>query len=211
MPLLGAALEACVGPFGQHRGEEPSNRARLRPRRALGPAVGELVAALGAGRQVIVSSFWPRRSPWPRGQAHPDVATGLLYVRAMAPEAAVSAALDRGCSALHPGRRPGHRRPGGGRPRRRPGRLCLDGQRPGLAGRGPGPRGRHGDHRRRAVGPGRSRCPALNGHLASPTGRSRALPLVASGLRGLQLDWSERRISSTMRGHERRCMREADP
>jgi glycerophosphoryl diester phosphodiesterase len=101
LPLLGAVLEACEGLSINIEVKNLPTEPGFDPDDHLASAVGELVAELELGREVIVSSFWPPALTAAR-VTHPDVATGLLYVRAMAPEAAVSAALDRGCSALHP-------------------------------------------------------------------------------------------------------------
>jgi glycerophosphoryl diester phosphodiesterase len=101
VPLLEPALEACDGLSVNIEVKNLPNEPGFDPDDHLARAVGELVAGLEPGREVIVSSFWPSALTAARA-VHPDVATGLLYARAMAPEVAVSAALERGCSALHP-------------------------------------------------------------------------------------------------------------
>jgi glycerophosphoryl diester phosphodiesterase len=101
VPLLGPALEACEGLSVNIEVKNLPNEPGFDPEDRLARLVGELVGGLGPGRDVIVSSFWPPALTAVRA-VHPDIATGLLFARSMAPEAAVSAAVDRGCSALHP-------------------------------------------------------------------------------------------------------------
>ncbi len=101
VPLLEPALEACEGLSVNIEVKNLPNEPGFDPDDHLASAVGELVASLEPRHEVIVSSFWPPALTAARA-THPDVATGLLYARAMAPDAAVGAALDRGCSALHP-------------------------------------------------------------------------------------------------------------
>ena len=101
MPLLVAALEACVGMSVNVEVKNLPNEPGFDPGDQLAREVADVVAALGPGREVIVSSFWPPALVAVRN-AQADVHTGLLYARAMAPDAAVEAAEENGCCALHP-------------------------------------------------------------------------------------------------------------
>jgi glycerophosphoryl diester phosphodiesterase len=101
VPLLAAALEACDGLSVNIEVKNLPNEPSFDPDDHLARAVGDLVARLGPGRDVIVSSFWPPALV-AVCDAHPDIPTGLLYARPMSTDAAVTAALDRGCTALHP-------------------------------------------------------------------------------------------------------------
>jgi glycerophosphoryl diester phosphodiesterase len=101
VPLLAAALEACDGLSVNVEVKNLPNEPGFDPDDHLARAVGDLVARLGPGREVIVSSFWPPTLIAVR-VANPDVPTGLLLARPMAADAAVTAALERGCTALHP-------------------------------------------------------------------------------------------------------------
>lgn len=101
VPLLAAALEACEGLSVNVEVKNLPNEPGFDPDDHLALAVADLVAALDTGRDVVVSSFWPPALVAVRN-AQPDVVTGLLYARAMTPDAAVAAAAEHGCCALHP-------------------------------------------------------------------------------------------------------------
>ncbi len=101
VPLLGAALEACAGLSVNVKVKNLPNEPGFDPDDHLARAVADVVAALGTGRNMIVSSFWPPALVAVRN-AQPEVVTGLLYARAMEPAAAVTAATEHGCAALHP-------------------------------------------------------------------------------------------------------------
>ena len=101
VPLLAAAFEATDGLSVNVEVKNLPGEPGFDPEDQLARAVAAMVAGLGPGREVVVSSFWPPALVAAR-DAQPDVATGLLYARPMAPEAAVAAALDHGCRALHP-------------------------------------------------------------------------------------------------------------
>jgi glycerophosphoryl diester phosphodiesterase len=102
VPLLGAALEACEGLSVNVEVKNLPNEPGFDPGDHLARAVADVVAAaLDAGHEVMVSSFWPAALVAVRG-TQADIATGLLYARPMAPEAAVAAAREHGCAALHP-------------------------------------------------------------------------------------------------------------
>ncbi len=101
VPLLEAALAAAEGMAVNVEIKDLPGEPGFDPEERLAEAVGRLLASEAPGREVIVSSFWPPALTAVRA-VHPEVPTGLLYAREMAPEAAVAAAAASGCSAIHP-------------------------------------------------------------------------------------------------------------
>ncbi len=101
VPLLGTVLETTDGLSVNIEIKNLPGEPGFDPDDRLARLVGELLVGVDPGRHVVVSSFWPPALTAVR-RAHPEAVTGLLYARALAADAAVAAALERGCRALHP-------------------------------------------------------------------------------------------------------------
>lgn len=101
VPLLAAVLEATEGLSVNVEVKNLPTEPGFDPDDRLARAVADLAAALPPGREVVVSSFWPGALEAVRDR-QPAVATGLLLARRLPTDVAVAAALERGCSALHP-------------------------------------------------------------------------------------------------------------
>ena len=101
VPLLEAALDAAEGLWVNVEIKNIPGEPGFDPDDRLARAVGQVLAGLEPGREVLVSSFWPPALSAVRA-ANPEVSTGLLYARALDVDAVIAAATERGCRALHP-------------------------------------------------------------------------------------------------------------
>ncbi len=101
VPLLDAALDACAGLIVNIEIKNLPGEPGFDPTDHVAGQVADLVIATGRESGVVISSFWPGTLEAVR-DADPDLATGLLWASWADPADAVTAALSRGCTALHP-------------------------------------------------------------------------------------------------------------
>jgi len=101
VPLLAAALVVCEGLTVNIEIKNLPGEPGYDPAERIAGEVVDLVAALGWAPAVVISSFWPPTLDAVRN-GDPDVATGLLLASWAEPADAVAAALDHGCTAIHP-------------------------------------------------------------------------------------------------------------
>ncbi|MGD0882769.1 MAG: glycerophosphodiester phosphodiesterase [Acidimicrobiales bacterium] len=100
VPLLADALEACAGMVVNIEIKNLPTEPAFDPSDRCSEYVVDLVTAFGLGESVIISSFWPGALAAVRSSG-PDLVTGLLVVSSFDPDAAVTAAVGHGCTAIH--------------------------------------------------------------------------------------------------------------
>ena len=101
VPLLDAALDACMGLMVNIEVKNLPNEPGFDPGERLALAVGALVVELGTPENIVVSSFWPPSLDSAMA-CDPEIRTGLLVPAWFGPEEALQLALEHGFSALNP-------------------------------------------------------------------------------------------------------------
>jgi glycerophosphoryl diester phosphodiesterase len=101
VPLLHAALDACVGLMINIEIKNLPSEPGFDPDESVAKQVADLVVAQGRATEVVVSSFWPPSLEAVHA-SHPEVPTGLLLASWTEPGSCVPAAVDLGCGAIHP-------------------------------------------------------------------------------------------------------------
>jgi glycerophosphoryl diester phosphodiesterase len=101
VPLLPDVLAACPDLIVNIEIKNLPGEPDFDPAERVARDVAELVMACGRASTVVVSSFWPASLEAVR-LTHADLATGLLVASWFDPALAVAAAVERGCTALHP-------------------------------------------------------------------------------------------------------------
>jgi glycerophosphoryl diester phosphodiesterase len=99
--LLPAALDACEGLVVNIEIKNLPGEPEFDPGERAALEVAELVASRGWADTVVVSSFWPGALDAVHG-SRPELATGLLVASWFDPSGCVPAAVDHGCTAVHP-------------------------------------------------------------------------------------------------------------
>lgn len=99
--LLPAVLAACEGLVVNIEIKNLPGEPEFDPGERAALEVAELVAARGRAGAVVVSSFWPGALDAVHA-ARPEIPTGLLVASWFDPSGCVQAALDHGCTAVHP-------------------------------------------------------------------------------------------------------------
>jgi glycerophosphoryl diester phosphodiesterase len=94
-------LDACGGMTVNIEIKNLPGEPGFDPEDRLAKEVADLVVSLARTATVVVSSFWPDTLSAAR-DACPDLPTGLLLASWSDPAHGVGAAVDRGCTALHP-------------------------------------------------------------------------------------------------------------
>jgi glycerophosphoryl diester phosphodiesterase len=102
--LLPAVLDACEDLVVNIEIKNLPGEPEFDPGERVARDVAELVAnrnRVGRAGRVVVSSFWPGALDAVH-QARSEIPTGLLVASWFDPSACVRAALDHGCTAVHP-------------------------------------------------------------------------------------------------------------
>jgi glycerophosphoryl diester phosphodiesterase len=100
VPLLGEALQACVGMVVNIEVKNLPMETAFDPSDRCARDVVALVLASGSEGSVIISSFWGGALAAVR-ETGAGVRTGLLVVPSFDADGAVAGAVDLGCSAVH--------------------------------------------------------------------------------------------------------------
>jgi glycerophosphoryl diester phosphodiesterase len=100
VPLLAQALDVCDGLVVNIEIKNLPTEPAFDPTERCTGGVVDLVAAIGSGDSVIISSFWSGALGAVRSAGSP-LRTGLLVLPSFDVPTAIAAAVDLGCSAVH--------------------------------------------------------------------------------------------------------------